>query len=82
MFTLLPHFALRYRKMRPEVARDALLATHGGLSLAWCAVICHISPMALYRVICALGQQSLVTVLTRCMLSLSVGRVPISPVNM
>jgi hypothetical protein len=49
VFTVLPHFVLRYRKMRPEVARDALLATHGGLSLAWCAVICHISPMALYR---------------------------------
>jgi len=72
VFTVLPHFVLRYRKMRPEVARDALLATHGGLSLEWCAVICHISPMALYRVICALGQQSLVTVLTRCMLSLPV----------
>src|SRR5207247_3757728 len=72
VFTVLPHFVLRYRQMRPEVARDALLATHGGLSLEWCAVICHISPMALYRVICALGQQSLVTVLTRCALSLPV----------
>src|SRR4029450_3574362 len=58
--------------MRPKVARDALLATHGGLSLAWCAVIGNISPMALYRVICALGQQSLVSVLTRCGLSLPV----------
>jgi len=48
------------------VARDALLATHGGLSLAWCAVIGNISPMALSRVICAFGQHSLVTVLTRC----------------
>jgi hypothetical protein len=54
------------------VARDALLATHGGLSLEWCAVIGNISPMALYRVICALGQQSLVSVLTRCGLSLPV----------
>jgi hypothetical protein len=72
VFTVLPHFVLRYRQMRPEVARDALLATHGGLSLEWCAVICHISPMALYRVICALGQQSVVTVLTRCALSLPV----------
>ena len=44
--------------MRPEVAREALLATHGGLSLEWCATIWNISPMALYRVICALGQQS------------------------
>src|SRR6266850_6738661 len=38
VFTVLPHFVLRYRMMRPEVARDVLLATHGGLSLAWCAV--------------------------------------------
>jgi hypothetical protein len=56
--------------MRPEVARDALLATHGGLSLELCAVLYHISPMALYRLICALGQQSLVTALTRCGLPL------------
>jgi hypothetical protein len=63
---VLPHFVLRSRQIRPEMARDALLATHGGLSLEWCAVICHISPMALYRLICALGSQSLVAVLTRC----------------
>ena len=67
---MLPHFVLRYRTMRPDVARDALLATHGGLSLEWCATICHISPMALYRVICAFGQHSLVSVLTRCGLRL------------
>ena len=65
VFTVLPHFVLRYRQMRPEVARDALLATHGGLSLELCAVIWPISPMALYRLVCAFGQQSLVTVLTR-----------------
>src|SRR5919199_3643312 len=41
VFTVLPHFVLRYRQMRPEVARDALLATYGGLSLELCAVICH-----------------------------------------
>src|SRR5215467_8816796 len=56
--------------MRPEVARDALLATHGGLSLELCAVLYHVSPMALSRLICALGQQSLVPVLTRCGLPL------------
>jgi hypothetical protein len=56
--------------MRPDVARNALLATHGGLSLELCAVIYHISPMALYRLICALGQQRMVTVLTRCGLAL------------
>ena len=27
VFTVLPHFVLRYRQMRPEVARTALLAT-------------------------------------------------------
>src|ERR687886_1013317 len=72
VFTVLPHFVLRYRQMRPNVARDALLATHGGLSLEWCAVICHISPMALYRLVCAFGHHSLVTVLTRCGLPLPV----------
>ena len=39
VFTVLPHFVLRYHQMRPEVARDALLATHGGLSLELCAVL-------------------------------------------
>jgi hypothetical protein len=65
VFTILPHFILCYHSMRPEVARDALLATHGGLSLELCAVIHHISPMALYRLVCACGHHSLVTVLTR-----------------
>lgn len=46
VFTVLSHFVLRYRTMRLAVARDALLATHGGLSLALCAAIYHISPMA------------------------------------
>jgi hypothetical protein len=70
VFTVLPHFVLRYRQMRPEVARDALLSMYGGLSLDLCAVLYHISPMALYRLVCALGHHSLVTVLTRCGLSL------------
>jgi hypothetical protein len=70
VFTVLPHFVLRSRQMHPDVARDAVLATHGGLSLERCAVICHVSPMALYRLVCALGQQSLVAVLTRCGLPL------------
>src|SRR5919201_1473674 len=51
VFTVLTHFILRYRQMRPDVARDALLATHGGLSLERCAVIHHISHMALYRLV-------------------------------
>src|ERR1043166_9659361 len=70
VFTVLPHFVLRYRQIRPEVARDALLATHGGLSLELCAVLYHISPMALYRLICAFGHPRLVTVLIRCGLAL------------
>ena len=70
VFTILPHFVLRYRSMRPAVARDALLATSGGLSLALCAVLYHLSPMALSRLICAFGHHRLVTVLTRCGLPL------------
>jgi hypothetical protein len=70
VFTVLPHFVLRYRHMSPNVAQQALIATHGGLSLEWCATICHISPMALYRLVCALGQHSLVSVLVNCHLSL------------
>src|ERR687887_968091 len=72
VFTVLPHCVLRYRQMRPEVARDALLATHGGLSLELCAVLYHLSPMVLYRLVCAFGHHSLVTVLTRCGLPLPV----------
>src|SRR5882724_2678649 len=70
VLTVLPHFVLRYRSIRPDVAKTALLATHGGLSLGLCAVICHVSPMALYRLVCALGSQSMVAVLTRCGLPL------------
>src|SRR3989449_5072448 len=72
VFTVLPHFVLRYRQMRPEVARDALLATHGGLSLELCALLYHTPPMPLYRLVCAFGHHSLVTVLTRCGLPLPV----------
>jgi hypothetical protein len=72
VFTVLPHFILRYRQMRPAVARDALLANHGGLSLELCAVLYHLSPMARSRLVCALGHHSLVTVLTRCELPLPV----------
>lgn len=68
--TVLPQWVLRYRKMRPERARDALVATHGGLSLAWCAVLSHLSPMALCRLVCALGHHSVGTVLPRCGLAL------------
>jgi hypothetical protein len=56
--------------MHPDAAQTALVATHGGLSLELCAVICHLSPMALYRLVYALGQHRVVTVLTRCGLPL------------
>jgi len=70
VFTVLPHFCLALSSYTPAVARNALLATHGGLSLELCAVISHISPMAIYRLVCAFGHQSLVPVLTRCRLPL------------
>jgi hypothetical protein len=38
VLTVLPHVVLRYRQLPPDVARDALLATYGGLSLERCAV--------------------------------------------
>jgi hypothetical protein len=72
VFTVLPHCVLRYRGLRAEVAKSALLATHGGLSLELCAMICHVSPMAIYRVVCAVGRRSMVSVLTRCGLPLPV----------
>src|SRR6266446_3267510 len=72
VFPVLPHFVLRYRQMRPEGARDALLATQGGLSLELCAVLWHLSPLALSRLVGAFGHHSLVTVLTRCGLPLPV----------
>src|SRR5439155_24598644 len=52
VFTVLPHCVLRSRQRRPEVARDALLATHGGLRLGLCAVICSISLWPLSPVVC------------------------------
>src|SRR5262249_8228781 len=70
VFTVLPHFVLRYHQMRPEVARNALRATHGGLGLELCAVIDDVWRMALYGLICGFGDQSLVAVLTRCRLPL------------
>ncbi len=70
--TVLPHVVWRSRQMPPEVARHALLATHGGLSVERCAVLCHLAPMARDRLVCAFGHQRLVAVLTRCGLALPV----------
>src|SRR5215510_1185731 len=63
--TVLPHFVVRYGQRRPEVARDALVATHGGRRLERCAILWPISPRALSRLGCACGQPSVVTVRTR-----------------
>lgn len=70
VFTILPHFVLRYRKMSPGDAEKALMALSGGLSLEICAVILNISPMSVYRLICSLGKNCLISLLTRCGLSL------------
>ena len=53
VFTVLPHFVLRYRKMTQEIAKKALIATHGGLSLEICGVIENVCPMAIYRLVSA-----------------------------
>ena len=70
VFTVLPHFVLRYRQMKPKIAKKALLATHGGLSLELCAVIENICPMAIYRLVCSIGRNCLVKLATRCDLPL------------
>ncbi len=70
VFTVLPHFVLRYRKMKPKTAKKVLLATHGGLSLELCAALFNVSPMAVYRLVCAFGRTCLVTLLARCYLPL------------
>jgi hypothetical protein len=56
--------------MKPKVAKKVLLATHGGLSLELCAAWFNVSPMSVYRLLCAFGRTGLVTFLTRCYLSL------------
>lgn len=70
VFTILPHFVLRYSGIKPVTAKKALLATHGGLSLEWSATLLNLCPMSIYRLVCAFGRTSLVTVLTRCQLPL------------
>ena len=70
--TVLPHGVWRDRQMRPAMARDVLWATHGGLRVERGAGSWHLAPMARSRLVCALGHQRLVTVLTRCGLALPV----------
>ena len=70
VFTVLPHFVLRYRKMKAEIAKKVLWETHGGLSLELSAVIQNVCPMGIYRLVCSVGRNCLVRLLTRCHLSL------------
>jgi hypothetical protein len=63
--TVRPHVVLRDRQRPPAVAREALLAPHGGRSWARGALRCQVSPMALERLTWALAQPRLVAVLTR-----------------
>src|SRR5262245_8896085 len=56
----------------PRGRPRCLTGTHGGLSVERCAVLHHLSPMALYRLVCAFGHHRLVTVLSRCGLPLPV----------
>ncbi len=69
-FSILPHFVLRYRSMSPERATEALLATHGGLSLENTSLILHISAMSIYRLLCAIGTWHVAQVLLRARLPL------------
>jgi len=56
VFTIMPHFALRYSSLSPAVAKPALRAMQGGLSLELCATLFeHVSVMSLYRLIGANG---------------------------
>jgi hypothetical protein len=64
--TVLPHGVWRERCRSPEGARHGRIATHGGLSWAWGAVIWHVAPLALEHLVGAFGHQHLVAVLTRC----------------
>ncbi len=70
VFTVLPQFVLRYSALAPAAVKPAVYATHGGLSLELCDSLFATPPMALYRVVCAFGRTSLVSLLTRCGLTL------------
>ena len=58
VFTVLPHFILRYRRMSPEMARRALITARGGINLESSSTIppC-LSDGAGYGLMCSLGQQ-------------------------
>ena len=70
MFTVLPTSSCAIARCDQRWPATPCWPPHGGLSLELCAIIWHISPMALSRLVCAFGQHSVVTVLTRCGLPL------------
>ncbi len=70
VFTILPQFVLRYSSVKPEVAEKALTATYNGMSLEVSHIVCDVPPMALYRLICTLGNLCIVYLLVRCGLTL------------
>lgn len=70
VFTVIPSFLMRYFGCRTKQSQKALLAYHGGLSLENCAISFNISPMSLYRIICAFGKYSTEKVLAHAGISL------------
>jgi len=70
VFTVLPHFVLRYQSMPVDTAKQSLFALYGGLSLEWTALLFKVNAMAVYRLICGFGRTPMVSVLLHCGLSL------------
>ena len=70
VFTVLPHFVLRYQSMPAATARQSLFALYGGLSLENTATLFESNAMAVYRLICGFGKTPMVRVLQLCGLSL------------
>ena len=69
-FSILPHFVLRYRAISAEVAKNALIASDGGLSLERTSMILHLSAMSVYRLLCSIGVWPVAAVLLRAGLAL------------
>jgi hypothetical protein len=65
VFTVLPHFVLRYLSLSPGKAKKALLTTHGGLSLENCHLTFGPSAMCFYRLVCSFGREGLVPALIK-----------------
>ncbi len=70
VFTVLPHFLIRYSRLQIETAKSALYLTHYGSSLEVCANHLNISAMSIYRLVCQFGKADLVRINTLCKLAL------------